>query len=146
MGRRPIMVMGCTSDAGKSLLATALCRHFADRGLRVAPFKAQNMSTNAAVTPDGCEIGRAQYVQALAARASAEVRMNPVLLKPKRGDAQPGDRHGPLRRGHDRAALARAPRPHLWPIVQASLHGLHPGVRPGRHRGRRQPGRDQPAR
>ena len=82
MARRPIMVMGCTSDAGKSFLTTALCRHFADRGLRVAPFKAQNMSTNAAVTPDGLEIGRAQYVQALAARTPPEVRMNPVLLKP----------------------------------------------------------------
>ncbi len=82
MARRPIMVMGCTSDAGKSLLTTALCRYFADRGLRVAPFKAQNMSTNAAVTPDGLEIGRAQYVQALAARTPPEVRMNPVLLKP----------------------------------------------------------------
>ena len=53
MGRRPIMLMGCTSDAGKSFLTTALCRYLADQGLRVAPFKAQNMSTNAAVTPDG---------------------------------------------------------------------------------------------
>ena len=67
MQRRPIMLMGCTSDAGKSFLTTALCRHLVDRGLRVAPFKAQNMSTNAAVTPDGHEIGRAQYVQAKAA-------------------------------------------------------------------------------
>ncbi len=81
--RTPIMVMGCTSDAGKSFLCTALCRHFANLGVRVAPFKAQNMSNNAAVTPDGLEIGRAQYVQALAARVVPEARMQPVLLKPQ---------------------------------------------------------------
>src|SRR6267142_3760950 len=79
---RPIMIMGCSSDAGKSFLVTALCRHLANRGVRVAPFKAQNMSNNAAVTPDGLEIGRAQYLQALAARITPEARMNPVLVKP----------------------------------------------------------------
>ena len=82
MAKKPIMIMGCTSDAGKSFLATALCRHFANRGLRVAPFKAQNMSNNAAVTAEGLEMGRAQYLQALAARAVPQVRMNPILLKP----------------------------------------------------------------
>src|SRR5258707_1446314 len=76
------MIMGCTSDAGKSFLVAALCRTFADKGVRVAPFKAQNMSNNAAVTPDGLEMCRAQYVQALAARVIPQVRMNPVLLKP----------------------------------------------------------------
>jgi len=76
------MVMGCTSDAGKSLLVAALCRAYANRGLHVAPFKAQNMSNNAAVTPDGAEIGRAQYLQALAARVTPEARHNPILLKP----------------------------------------------------------------
>src|SRR5436189_6390018 len=80
--RKSIMIMGCTSDAGKSFLVTALCRHFANRGIRVAPFKAQNMSNNAAVTPDGLEIGRAQYLQALAARVVPQARMNPILLKP----------------------------------------------------------------
>src|ERR1051326_1510750 len=78
----PVMLLGCTSDAGKSFLATALCRHLANRGVRVAPFKAQNMSNNAAVTPDGAEIGRAQHLQALAARVVPQARMNPVLLKP----------------------------------------------------------------
>jgi adenosylcobyric acid synthase len=77
-----VMIQGCTSDAGKSLLTAALCRSFANRGVRVAPFKAQNMSNNAAVCVDGSEIGRAQYLQAIAARVLPDVRMNPVLLKP----------------------------------------------------------------
>ena len=76
------MVAGCTSDAGKSFLATALCRHYANRGLSVAPFKALNMSNNAAVTASCGEMARAQHLQALAARVEPDVRMNPVLLKP----------------------------------------------------------------
>lgn len=80
--QKPIMVLGCTSDAGKSLIVTAICRLLANRGVKVAPFKAQNMSNNAAITPDGLEIGRAQYLQALAAKATPCVSMNPVLLKP----------------------------------------------------------------
>lgn len=80
--QKPIMILGCTSDAGKSLVVTAICRLFANRGVKVAPFKAQNMSNNAAITEDGLEIGRAQYLQALAAKTTPSVLMNPVLLKP----------------------------------------------------------------
>ena len=83
---RPLMVLGCTSDAGKSLLVTALCAWFRGQGVRVAPFKAQNMSNNARVvaTSHGSgEIGVAQWLQARAAGVEPDVRMNPVLLKPE---------------------------------------------------------------
>src|SRR5487761_1215880 len=81
-----LLVAGTTSDAGKSAVTTGLCRAFARRGVRAAPYKAQNMSNNSMVCvgPDGrmAEIGRAQWVQALAARVVPEPAMNPVLLKP----------------------------------------------------------------
>jgi adenosylcobyric acid synthase len=79
---KALMVQGTTSDAGKSTLVTALCRALLRRGIRVAPFKPQNMALNAAVTQDGGEIGRAQAVQAQACRLEAHTDMNPVLLKP----------------------------------------------------------------
>lgn len=122
MTARCVMVLGTTSGAGKSWLATALCRWYARRGLRVAPFKAQNMSNNARVVAGG-EIGSAQYFQALAARAGPEVRMNPLLLKPER------DTHSQvvLLGRVDEALSRRSWRGRsasVWPQVSAALDEL----------------------
>jgi adenosylcobyric acid synthase len=123
MHQKPIMILGCTSDAGKSFLAAALCRYFANQGIRVAPFKAQNMSNNAAVTSEGLEIGRAQYFQALAARIPPQARMNPVLLKPS------SDTYSQvIVLGKFSPEISAMPwlerKKHLWPIVKKSLHSL----------------------
>ncbi|KQW27049.1 cobalamin biosynthesis protein CobQ [Rhizobium sp. Root274] len=80
---KAIMLQGTGSDVGKTILVAGLCRLASNRGLDVAPFKPQNMSNNAAVSDDGGEIGRAQWLQALAARIPTSVHMNPVLLKPQ---------------------------------------------------------------
>src|SRR5262249_23373782 len=123
MPNKPIMIMGCTSDAGKSFLVTALCRYFSNRGVKVAPFKAQNMSNNAAVTPDGLEIGRAQYFQAIAGRTIPEAIMNPILLKPSAdtysqvivlGKFDPEISAMPWMDRYEK----------LWPVVQRSLTSL----------------------
>ncbi len=84
MGRaKPIMIQGTMSNAGKSLLAAGLCRVLSQDGLRVAPFKSQNMALNSGVTADGLEMGRAQIMQAEACGIAPDVRMNPILLKPE---------------------------------------------------------------
>lgn len=80
---KPIMIQGTMSNAGKSLLAAGLCRVLSQDGLRVAPFKSQNMALNSGVTADGLEMGRAQIMQAEACGIAPDVRMNPILLKPE---------------------------------------------------------------
>jgi adenosylcobyric acid synthase len=118
-----LMLQGTGSDVGKSVLVAGLCRALANRGLRVRPLKPQNMSNNAAVTPDGGEIGRAQATQALACRVPATTLMNPVLLKPQ------GDRTSQLIvrgrvRGTLRAADWHSGRAGLLDEVRASYHAL----------------------
>lgn len=117
-----LMVQGCTSWAGKSLLTTVLCRWLADQGLDVAPFKGQNMANNARVTAEG-EIGVAQWLQARAARLEPSVRHNPVLLKPEAATRSQVVVDGLVR--PDLTALPwRERSPHLWPPIHDALHGL----------------------
>src|SRR4051812_15477623 len=120
---RALMLQGTGSDVGKSLLVTGLARAFTRRGLRVWPFKPQNMSNNAAVTEDGGEIGRAQALQARACGIPPTTDMNPVLLKPQSdGMAQLvicGHVHS-IQSARDYRAMARS----LLPQVLAAFHRL----------------------
>lgn len=118
-----LMIQGTRSSVGKSLIVTALCRIFARRGVRVAPFKAQNMALNSFATPHGDEIGRAQAVQAEAAGIAPHVDMNPVLLKPEGAgrihvvlDGRPHT--------HLQAGTVYALKHELWPHVTAALDRL----------------------
>ncbi len=118
-----LLVLGTASSVGKSVLVTALCRIYRQDGVRVVPFKAQNMSNNADVTADGLEIGRAQSEQAAAAGLPPAVEMNPVLLKPQ-GDRTSqvvvdGKPSGTL---HSRDFIAR--KRDLWPAVERALGSL----------------------
>jgi adenosylcobyric acid synthase len=117
-----IMVQGVSSDAGKSLIATALCRWLRRRGALVAPFKAQNMSNNARVV-DGGEIGTAQWLQALAAGVAADVRMNPVLLKPEADTRSQVVVNGVVSRELTESPW-RGRSPRLWPHVETAYRSL----------------------
>ncbi len=119
-----LMVQGVSSSAGKSLVVTALARYFARSGLKVAPFKAQNMSNNARVVAGG-EIGSAQYYQALAAGVTPDVRMNPVLVKPEAHGSQVILRGRPAPDMSDMPWKRRADL--LWPAISESLESLRAG-------------------
>src|SRR5215510_6867970 len=123
MAARVLMIQGTSSSVGKSLLVTALCRLFARRGVRVAPFKAQNMSNNAAVCADGAEIGRSQAVQAAAAGVAPTADMNPILLKP-----EGSGRTQVIAMGHHLRTVAAREygqcKDELWPLVTAALDRL----------------------
>jgi adenosylcobyric acid synthase len=121
--RGALLVAGTHSDAGKSVLVAGICRWLHRRGVRVAPFKAQNMALNSVVTDDGAEVGRAQAVQAAAAGVRLEATMNPVLIKPS------GESHSQvivMGRPHAHAdARSYATMKHeLRPVVAAALAGL----------------------
>lgn len=121
--RGGLMICGTTSDSGKSTVVTGLCRMLARRGVKVAPFKSQNMALNSFVTPSGHEIGRAQGVQALAARAEPEVAMNPILLKPTGERTSQVVLNGqPL--GHFSAVEYHEMKPALLDTVLAALADL----------------------
>jgi adenosylcobyric acid synthase len=123
MVAKTVMVMGTGSSAGKSLLTAAICRCLSRRGLKVAPFKAQNMSNNAAVCESGGEIGRSQFLQAIAANATPQCDMNPVLLKPEgetRSQVIVNGRATQTLEANDYFQR----RQQLWPHVAAALDRL----------------------
>lgn len=119
-GMRSLSILGTSSNSGKSWVATAFCALLRRNGLNVAPFKAQNMSNNSAVTPDGREIGRAQAVQAEACGRLPSVEMNPILLKPSGGGGSQLIHMGTAR-GHIKAADYYKQIDSLWPGVESCL-------------------------
>lgn len=123
MPAKVLMIQGTSSSVGKSLLTAAFCRIFARQGLRVAPFKAQNMSNNAAVCGDGAEIGRAQAVQAVAAGIEPTADMNPVLLKPEGNSRSQVVVLGKPWRTLQAGSYYRR-KEELWPIVTTALDRL----------------------
>jgi adenosylcobyric acid synthase len=123
MAARALMFQGTGSDVGKSLIVAGLARAFANRGMTVRPFKPQNMSNNAAVTADGGEIGRAQALQARAARTPTSVHMNPVLLKPQSDVGAQIVVQGRVH-GSAKAAAYQKIKPELMPFVLDSYRRL----------------------
>jgi adenosylcobyric acid synthase len=123
MTAKTLMILGTHSNAGKSILVTALCRIFAQDGYRVAPFKAQNMALNAGVTPEGHEIGRATMAQAEAAGIPAHVDMNPILLKPEGNSRSQVVLNGKPYT-HIDAGNWHSLKPYLWEHVTAALDRL----------------------
>lgn len=117
---KAIMFQGTGSDVGKSVIVAGLCRAFWRRGLNVLPFKPQNMSNNAAVTPGGGEIGRAQWLQALACGVNPTVHMNPVLLKPQSDQGAQLVVHGKVR-GHYLARDYQGAKKDLLAAVMTSF-------------------------
>lgn len=120
---KAVMIQGTGSGAGKSLIAAALCRIFSDKGMRVAPFKAQNMALNSFITADGGEIGRAQALQAEAARVQPTVDMNPILLKASGEMGSQVIIRGKAYR-HMKATEYYAFRAEAWKAVAASYRRL----------------------
>jgi adenosylcobyric acid synthase len=123
MTAQVLMIQGCTSDAGKSALVTGLCRVLQRRGIRVAPFKPQNMALNSAVTVDGGEIGRAQALQAQACGLEPHTDMNPVLLKPNTDTGAQVIIHGHARQTMN-ARDYHAYKPVAMQAVLESFHRL----------------------
>ena len=142
---RALMLQGTGSDVGKSLLLAGMARAYTRRGLRVRPFKPQNMSNNAAVTAEGGEIGRAQALQARACGIAPASDMNPVLLKPQSDQGAQIVLGGEVW-GSASAADYRRLAPSLLAGGARRLRPACRGGRSGAGRGRRQPGRDQSAR
>ncbi|TCP55784.1 adenosylcobyric acid synthase (glutamine-hydrolysing) [Tumebacillus sp. BK434] len=121
---KSLMIQGTSSDAGKSLLVTGLCRIFREDGYRVAPFKSQNMALNSYITQDGGEIGRAQGVQAEACGIEATVDMNPILLKPKAHMISEVIVHGRHFADMEAFAYRNDFVPQVLPKIQASIDRL----------------------